>query len=251
MSFLIALTNDSNGLSELPTLRRDAEAQGASPEPPHKKKRFSSEAANDLIFFAVQICILAIGLGIVWTKIEATNQAVLILLKAQEQEITIVRKQAADSEAQALQSRAAEHTRAIQLGATTNVLSGVLERVNKVQNDITATLEQIKRINENVLIVSKTVLDVAEATKTASIQAAGTAQSAAAAAAAARSAAGSASANSNATRALVRSKVATTSDKQKILREEAQLNAKQQQLSKTIKQVKKKGPTLWQKMFNQ
>jgi hypothetical protein len=244
------LIDDSRGLSDLPTLRKDAEAHEHPPEPP-KKRRFSSESANDLIFFAVQICILAIGLAIVWSRIEATNQAVLTLLKAQEQEITIARQQALDAHEQALAARAAEHQRAIQLSATTDVLSGVLERVGKVQNDITSTLEQIRSINENVLVVSKSVLEVSEATKASSIQAANTAESAAAAAAAARSAAGSAASNSSATRAMVRSKVATAADKQRILREEAQLNAKQQQLSKTIRQVRKKGPTLWQKMFNQ
>jgi hypothetical protein len=243
-------TNVSSELSDLPTLRRDVEAK-AHPEPPRKKRRFSSETANDLIFWAVQLCVLAAGLAVVWTKIEATNKAVLLLLQAQEKEIVITRKQADEAHEQALAARAAEHQRAIQLSATTDVLSGVLERVGKVQDDITQTLEQMRSINENVLIVSKTILDVSEATKTSSAQAASTAQSAAASAAAARSAAGSAASNSSATRALVRSKVATAADKQRILREEAQLNAKQQQLSKTIRQVKKKGPTLWQKMFNQ
>jgi hypothetical protein len=237
-------------LSDLPTLRKDADEVHPEPSPP-KKRPFSFDSINDLLFWAVQICLLAIGLAVVWSKIEQTNQAVIQLLKAQEQEIIIARRQADDAHEQALAARAAEHQRAVQLSATTNVLSGVLERVGKVQGDITQTLEQMRSINENVLIVSKTILDVSEATKTSSAQAASTAQSAAASAAAARSAAGSAASNSSATRALVRSKVATAADKQRILREEAQLNAKQQQLSKTIRQVKKKGPTLWQKMFNQ
>jgi hypothetical protein len=246
---LNALTDDLKGLSDLPTLRKDAETQ-AHPEAPKRKRRFSFESTNDLLFFGVQICLLAIGLAIVWARIEATNQVVVQLLKAQEQEITIARRQADDAHEQAVASRAAEHQRAIQLGTTTQVLQGVLERVSKVQDDITATLEQIRNINENVLTVSKSVLEVAETTKTASVQAASTAQSAASAAAAAHRAAGSAASNSSATRALVRSKVATTADKARILQEEAQLNAKQKKLNQTIRQVKKKGPTIWQQLFH-
>jgi hypothetical protein len=222
----------------------------AHPETPTKKRRrFSFESINDLLFFGVQICLLAIGLAIVWARIEATNQAVVQLLKAQEQEITIAKEQAADAHEQAMAARAAEQQRAVQLASTTQVLQGVLERVSKVQNDITQTLEQIRGINQNVLVVSKSVLEVSEATKTASVQAAGTAQSASSAAAAAHRAAGIAAANSSATRALVRAKVATAQDKLRILREEAQLNAKQAKLDTTIKQVKKRGPTLWQRMF--
>jgi hypothetical protein len=237
-----------NALNDLPTLRKDAEKE-AHPESPRRKRRFTLESANDLLFWALQMCILAIGLAIVWARIEATNQAVVQLLKAQDEEIVIARKQTDEFHEQALAARGAEHQRAIQLYDTTEVLKGVLERVGKVQDDITATLEQIRNINENVLAVSKSVLEVAEATKTASIQAADTAQSASVAAAAAHRAAGAAASNSNATRALVRSKVATAADKTRILQEEAQLNAKQKQLSKTIRQVKKKGPTIWQQLF--
>jgi hypothetical protein len=193
---------------------------------------------------------MGIGLAIVWSKIEATNKAVVMLIKAQDQEIQIARQQADESHEQAVAARTAEKQRAIQLTTTQGVLSGVLERVNKVQGDITVTLDQIRSINENVLMVSKTVLEVSEATKAASLHAAGTADSAADAAAAAKHAASSAASNSNATRALIRSKVATTADKAKILKEEAQLNAKQKQLNKTIKQVKKKGPTVWQQLFH-
>jgi hypothetical protein len=243
------LTDDLKGLSDLPTLRKDAEAQ-AHPEAPKKKRRFSFESINDLLFFGVQICLLAIGLAIVWSKIEQTNQAVVQLLKAQEQEITIAKQQASDADEQALQARAAERQRAVQLASTTQVLQGVLVRVSQVQNDITQTLEQIRTVNNNVLTVAKSVLEVSEATKTASVQAASTAESASISAAAAHRAAGAAAANTSATRALIRAKVATTADKRKILQEEAQLNAKQRQLSKTIVQVKKKGPTIWQQLFH-
>jgi transglutaminase/protease-like cytokinesis protein 3 len=242
-------TDGLKGLSDLPTLHKDAETESHH-KPPQKRRRFSFESINDLLFWAMQICILAIGLAIVWARIEATNQVVVQLLKAQDQEISIARKQADDAHEQALAARAAEHQRAIQLSTTTQVLQGVLERVSKVQDDITATLAQIRAINESVLGVSKSVLEVAEATKTASVQAASTAQSAASAAAAAHRAAGSAASNSSATRALVRSKVATAADKVRILQEEAQLTAKQRQLSKTIRQVKKKGPTIWQQLFH-
>jgi hypothetical protein len=244
------LIRDLNESSDLQTLRRDIEAKEHQVPIVPKKRRFSSDSINDLLFWGFHLMVMGIGLAIVWSKIEATNKAVLMLLKAQDQEIHIARQQADDAHEQALAARAAEKQRAIQLSATTGVLSGVLDRVNKVQGDISTTLEQIRSINENVLMVSKTVLEVSEATKAASIQAAGTAESAASAAAAAKQAAGSAASNSNATRALVRSKVATTADKTRILKEEAQLNAKQKQLKKTIIQVKKKGPTIWQQLFH-
>jgi hypothetical protein len=215
-----------------------------------KRRRFSAESINDLLFWAVQICIMAIGLAIVWSRIEATNKAVLQLLKAQDQELVIVRQQANEAHEQALAARAAEQQRAIQLANATTLMNGVLERVSHVQDDITQTLEQMRNINAGVLSVSRTVLEVSEATKAASVQAASTAESAASSASAAHRAAGAAASNSNATRALIRAKVATTADKRRILQEEAQLNAKQKQLAKTIKQVKKRGPTLLQQIFH-
>jgi hypothetical protein len=205
--------------------------------------------ANDLLFWGFHLCIVAISLAIVWTKIEATNDALRKLLLAQQEELMLVRQQAQIAEAQAMKAQEKERTRAIQLTAATKIMDGVLERVNRIQDDITSSLEQGRTISQSVLAISHTVLDASNQSHAASIQAVNAASTAANAAAAARNAAGAAASQSSAAKAMVRSKVVTAQDKIRIQQEEAALAAKRQQLQKTIKQVKKNGPNWFQRTF--
>src|SRR4029077_5340572 len=72
--------------------------------PPPKRRRFSADTANDLLFWGFHLCIVAISLAIVWTKIEATNDAMRKLLLAQQEELVLVRQQAQVAEEQAMKA---------------------------------------------------------------------------------------------------------------------------------------------------
>jgi hypothetical protein len=248
---LIGSTNGWSVSSEQPISRQSADNPLDTPQivPPPKRRRFSADTANDLLFWGFHLCIVAISLAIVWTKIEATNDALRKLLLAQQEELVLVRQQAQVAEEQAMKAQEKERTRAIQLTAATKIMDGVLERVNRIQDDITSSLEQGHTISQSVLAISHTVLDASNQSHAASIQAVNAADTAANAAAAARNAAGVAASQSSAAKAMVRSKVVTTQDKIRIQQEEAALAAKRQQLQKTIKQVKKNGPNWFQRTF--
>jgi len=237
---LIESTGASSGLKSLPTLAHAETAPG--PPGPVKKRRFSTDTLNDLIFWGFHLCVVAISLAIVWYKIDKLSSGIASLLIAQNQELALVQKQLQAAQEQVVRSEQAERKRAIQLQAATDVLSGVLDNVGKIKEDVTATLAQAQSINQ-------TVLEVSIQTKAASLKAAQSASSAAGAANSAASAAGAAASRAASTQGLVRAKVVTTQDKIRIEQEQRALAAKRQQLTKTIRQVKKNGPNLLQKIF--
>ncbi len=241
---MIASTGASNGLKNLPTLlRAEEQAQTVTvPASPHKKRRFSAESLNDLLFWGFHLFVIAVALAVVWYKIDKLSGAIGRLLNAQNEELTVVRKQADAATESAIRAGQAERTRALQFQAATNVLAGVLDKVGKIQEDVALTLNQTQGI-------SQTVLDVSLQAKSASLQAANAASNAAGAANSAAGAAGAAASRAASTQGLVRAKVVTTADKVRIEQEQRALAAKRAQLTKTIRQVKKKGPTLLQKIF--
>jgi hypothetical protein len=233
-------TGDSSGLRSLPTLARAETEPG--PPIPVRRRRFSTDTLNDLIFWGCHLCVVAVSLAIVWYKIDKLSSGIASLLIAQNQETALVQKQLQAAQEQAVRAEQAERTRTIQLQAATGVLNGVLDSVGKIKEDVTATLAQTQSINQ-------TVLDVSIQTKAASLQAAREANSAAGAANSAANAAGAAASRAASTQGLVRAKVVTTQDKIRIEQEQRALAAKRQQLTKTIRQVKKNGPNLLQKLF--
>src|SRR5215510_16085033 len=79
-----------------------------------RKRRFSADSANDLLFWGCHLAIVAISLGIMWVKFDGTNKALKDLLKAQSHEIDVVKSQALKAEQAAQEARNAEHTRNVQ-----------------------------------------------------------------------------------------------------------------------------------------
>ena len=125
----------------------------------------------------------------------------------------------------------------------------MLTSMTEIQADVRKNLESTQGI-------AQTILDVANQTKQASLQAATAGASAANAANSAASAAGNAAnaastaaARTIQTKTLIREKIVTTEDKVRIEQEQRALAAKKAQLSKTIRQVKKNGPNLFQRVF--
>jgi chromosome segregation ATPase len=219
-------------LSE-PTTTLRLEALKAPDEPPpselpRKRKRFSADTANDLLFWGVHFCLVAISLAIVWSKIDGLQRAVTKLLVAQSQELDVVQKQLLLAQAQTESARQAEHTRALQFDAANRVLGDVVSNVTKIQADVRSTLTQIQSINQSMLKVTSQSANAAS-------EAANAAQSAA---------------NSSAsTHSLVARKVVTTADKEALDAQRAALAAKQKQLQRVIRTTKIKGPTIFQKIF--
>jgi hypothetical protein len=118
----------------------------------------------------------------------------------------------------------------------------MLTSMTQIQAAIRKNLEETQGI-------SGQFVEIAEQSKQASLQAASASQSAVGAAKSAENAAVSAAARSSATKTLVTQKVVTTDDKLKLKQQEQALAAKKAQLQKTIRQVKKSGPNLMQRIF--
>src|SRR5258707_12601563 len=110
MSSLIASTGASNGLKNLPTLlRAEEQAQTVTvPASPHKKRRFSAESLNDLLFWGFHLFVIAVALAVVWYKIDKLSRAIGRLLHAQNQGPTVVRKKAEAATETAIQAGPAQ-----------------------------------------------------------------------------------------------------------------------------------------------
>jgi hypothetical protein len=225
-----------NGLSDLPTLRPRDE------EPVIKRRRFTADTINDLLFWGAHLCIVAISLAIVWSKINSLSVAIGKLLDSQVQELVLVKRQVASAEEQTALFKAQEEQRVEQAKRNRVALDLMMTSMTEIQAAIRKNLEETQGI-------SAQFVEIAEQSKQASLQAANASQSAVGAAKSAENAAVSAAARSSATKTLVTQKVVTTDDKLKLKEQEQALAAKKAQLNKTIRQVKKNGPTLIQKIF--
>jgi hypothetical protein len=214
----------------------------------HRKRRFSSETANDLLFWGAHLCIVAISLGIMWLKVDALTTAMRTILSAEEHQAQTLTQQAHKAEAATIQAQQAEHTRSIQFDAASKVLDGVLRQVSDIQTDIKATLAKTTEINQLVLQQSQTTKDAALQSQLEASKAAGAAQNAATTAGNAAGAAYRAAAVSSHTSTVVATKVVTSTAKEQLLAQKQALARKEAQLSRTIRQVKKNGPTLWQRL---
>jgi hypothetical protein len=208
-----------------------------------KRRRFSADTANDLLFWSIHLCIVAISLGIIWLKVDSLTQAIRQILVAEERANTLLAQELRNAEAATIVAQQAERTRSIQLTAATNLMDGVMRQVTDIQTDIKLSLTKTLETN-------RLVLEQSEATKAAALQSQQAAQNAAGAAGSAAGAASRAAATSNRTGNVIAAKVVTTTDKRSLEAQERALAAKQRQLTKTIKQVKKRGPTLLQQIFH-
>jgi hypothetical protein len=215
-----------------------------------KRRRFSADTANDLLFWGIHLCIVAISLGIIWLKVDSLTQAIRQILMAEERANTLLAQELRNAEAATIVAQQAERTRSIQLTAATNLMDGVMRQVTDIQTDIKATLAKTNEINRVVLTQSEATKAAAVHSEQAAQNAVGAANQAAATAGSAAGAASRAAAISNRTGNVVASKVVTAADKRSLAAQERALAAKQKQLAKTIKQVKKRGPTLLQQIFH-
>jgi hypothetical protein len=224
-------------------------------EPVPPKRRFSVDTTNDLLFWGAHLAIIAISLGIVWVKMDRTAEALQKLLKAQVEEVAIVKVQAAKAEEAYVTTRKAEDQRAVDLAQAQSVLMNLVSQVRDNQASIKTNQDSIKAILDTVNETNQLVLKASEQAKSAALgsehaaaEAAGGALAAANAASVAAKRAGAAAATSGRTATVVASKVVTQSDKVKIKAQQQVLAQKQQQLSQTIRRVKKTGATFWDKL---
>jgi len=208
-----------------------------------RKRRFSSESVNDLLFWGAHLLVVAISLGIMWVRLDGTNRALEKLLKAQNHELDLVRGQTLKAEEMAQNARNTEYQRAIAFSAAQHQIESLVAQTQGIEADVKAALAKTNETNQLVL----ESINVAKAAALKSEQAA---QSAAGSAGVAAARAGAAAATSGRTANVVASKVVTSSDKAEIRAQQQALAQKQQQLSKTIRRVKKQGPTFWDRLIH-
>lgn len=144
-----------------------------------ERVRFSSQTMNDLIFWGVHLCVVAIAMAIVWIRLDATTRVMSKLVTLQNDELALVRKQTADAEEQTrlVEQREVKRVEAVNqitsqqkqlINKTESSMNDLLERVKGIASDVASTLEQIRAIN-------KAVLGTAVEDKQKAIQAEGTA----------------------------------------------------------------------------
>ena len=243
-SFLNESIEDSNGLkaSATPT---DA------PIPEQKRKRrFSSESVNDLLFWACHLTLVGISLAIVWIKVDRTAEALQKLLKAQSEEIEIARAQTVKADLAYAASHKAELQRSVDVQTANEALKSLVAQVQNNQHSIKDNQDSISAIIDGVNKTNELILAASKNAELAAESAAGGARAAAGAASVAAARAGAAAATSGRTANVVASKVVTSGDKARVQAQAAALAQKQRQLSKTIQRVRKTGPTFWDKLIH-
>jgi hypothetical protein len=117
---------------------------------------------NDLIFWGIQICIIAIALGIIWIRLDATGKVLVKLVSLQNDELVSVRKQTRDAEDQTKLIKENEDKRLdafkqittqqkVLMDNTEASTNDILDRVKVIASDVTTTLDQIKLISKAVV----------------------------------------------------------------------------------------------------
>lgn len=178
-----------------------------------------------------------------WVKVDGTTRAMRTVIAAQDKEVAIAQKQALANEVTAQEARNAEHTRSIQFSAAILTLQ-------TIQKDVENTLAKAQEINTLILQAIQESKAASLQAESAASSAASNAQNAASAAGGAAGAAQRAAASASHTGAVVATKVVTTNAREELNAERAALARKKAQLSRTIKQVKKNGPTILQQIFH-
>ena len=214
-----------------------------TPAAQKRKRRFSPESANDLLFWGAHLCIVAISLGIMWVKFDRTNRALEKLLKAQSHELDVVRAQALKADEVAQTAQNAERQRSLAFTAAQRQIEALVAQTQGIDDDVKSALATTNDTN-------RLVLEAIQVAKTAAIKSEVAAESAAGSAGVAAARAGAAAATSGRTASVVATKVVTSGDKAEIRAQQQALARKQQQLSKTIRRVKKQGPTFWDKLLH-
>jgi len=252
-SFLRGSIEDSNASSKNETVIPEAIGEPVK----SKRHRFSADSVNDLLFWIAQLLVVAISLGIVWVKFDSMNRALKELLKAQNNELEIAKGEIIKADQAYEAARKAEQQRSIDVRGAQATLTSLVQQVHDNQESIRDNQESIKNIIQAVNGTNQLILKSTQETESAALksehaaaEAAGGARVAANAASTAARRADAAAATSGRTANVVASKVVTSSDKAKIQVQQKVLAQKQQQLSQTIRRVKKTGPTFWDKLVH-
>jgi hypothetical protein len=120
----------------------------------HKKRRFSQDTINDLLFWGVHFCVVAVALGFVWIKIDRLSVAIKVLYDAESTELQLVRDQAANSvrleATKALQSQTVLDTQSAVLRQVLQVRKEVEEQLAKTQASAAATTQVAQKTQDAV-----------------------------------------------------------------------------------------------------
>lgn len=247
-SFLNESTGDSKGLSN----KKETAINECPVETTEQKRRrrFSLETSNDLLFWGFHLLVVGISLGIMWVKFDAMNNALGELLKAQRAELDIARGEIEKADQAYEAARRAEQQRSIDVRAAQKTLTDLVTQVHDNQASIKDNQDSIRRVVDAVGSTNQLILQASKETESAAKQSAHEAAIAAGSAGVAASRAAAAASSSGRTATVVATKVATQSDKLKVRAQQQDLARKQKQLSTTIRRVKTQGPSWWDKIVH-
>ena len=192
-----------------------------------------------------------------WLKFDAMNRALKELLKAQVSELEIAKGEIIKADQAYEAARKAEQQRSVDVRSAQNTLTDLVRQVHDNQASIKANQDSIRSIidsvgqtNQLILAATQKAESAALGSEHAAVEAVGGARAAANAANTAARRADAAAATSGRTANVVASKVVTSGDKAQIRAQQQALARKQQQLSNTIRRVKKTGATFWDKLVH-
>lgn len=217
---------------------------------PKHKRRFSSDTANDLLFWGCHLLVVAVSLGIMWVKLDGMNRALKDLLRAQTAELEIAKGEVLKADQAYEAARKAETQRSVDVQEAQATLTALVRQVHDNQESIKRNQDSMKAIVDTVGQTNQLILKASQETESAAISSARSAASAAGSAGVAAARAGAAAATSGRTASVVASKVVTQGDKARIQAQQQALAQKNRQLSRTIQRVKKTGPTFWDKLLH-
>jgi hypothetical protein len=214
---------------------------------PRRKRRFSHESTNDLLFWGVQLLVVAISMAIIYSKLETTAKILRTLLSEQDSELSIAKAQAVKADEAVADSQRrldeAEAHRSAFWKHASEQLDGLLNQVTQIQSDVKESLANSAQTNQLVLAAAEQSKEAAGNAALQATRAAGTSD-------AAVNAAIRAERSSSHTGTVIASKVVTAQDKRALQARERQLAAKQRKLTQTIKRVKTQGPNLFEKLLH-
>src|SRR5215831_7455128 len=149
-SFLKESTADWKDSKPVPVMKDHPEV------PAEPSRRYFS--IDPLLFWACHLAIVAISLGIMWSKVDKSAQALEKLLKAQAEEVEIAKAEKAQAEQAYAASRKAEQQRSVDLQGANAALTALVERVNANQQSIRDNQDSIKKILDTVGETNQVIL---------------------------------------------------------------------------------------------
>src|ERR1700747_961895 len=166
-------SSSSGSIVDLSAAAAASQANSLEPSPAsrNKPRRFSHESLNDLLFWGVQLLVVAISIAIMYTKLENTAAILRTLLSEQDGELQIAKAQALKADGLAEEARQAAHKAEIQRSVAFDTaeqrMADLLAQVTQIQADVKDALEKSTQTNQLVLEAAQASKKAADESKVA------------------------------------------------------------------------------------